>query len=221
MTAANKSIAWGDPTPTFTSSATGLISGHSLTGVTYTFEGTGSTSYGPSTTPPTSGGTYSITPSAATVTGGNQGNYSFTYINGTFTITPRAITITAAAKTKTYGDADPAFTYTVTSGSLGGGSLGGSLDRDAGEDVGQYNITQGSLDSSNNPNYTITFVGAKLTINKKTITVTADAQTKVYGDNDPELTYSSSGLINGDLLSGSMTRASGESVGTSKRKVSP
>ena len=38
--------------------------------------------------------------------------------NGTLMITPRPITVTADAKTKVYGDADPALTYQLTSGTL-------------------------------------------------------------------------------------------------------
>ena len=43
--------------------------------------------------------------------------------------------------------------------------------------------------------------------------VTADAQTKVYGSADPELTYQVSGLVGNDTLSGELTRATGEDVG--------
>jgi hypothetical protein len=53
-----------------------------------------------------------------------------------------------------------------------------------------------------------------LTITAKTLTVTADAKTKVYGSNDPAFTYATSGLKSGDSLSGSLTRDSGENVGT-------
>ena len=83
----NKSKVFGAADPTFTSSATGLVSPATLNGATYTFAGTGSTSYGPSTTPPTAVGTYSITPSAATLAGGGvASDYIFSYFAGTYTI---------------------------------------------------------------------------------------------------------------------------------------
>ena len=45
--------------------------------------------------------------------------------------------------------------------------------------------------------------------------MTADAASKVYGDGDADdLKYTSSGLINGDRLGGSLGRASGENVGS-------
>lgn len=88
VTADNKSKVFGAADPTFTASATGLVSPATLNGATYTFAGTGSTSYGPSTTPPTAVGTYSITPSAATLAGGGvASDYTFGYVAGTYTIT--------------------------------------------------------------------------------------------------------------------------------------
>ena len=41
-------------------------------------------------------------------------NYQFTYANGSMTVNRRAITVTAADKSKTYGDANPTLTYTIT-----------------------------------------------------------------------------------------------------------
>jgi hypothetical protein len=65
---------------------------------TYTFAGTGSTSYAASTTAPTAAGTYSITPSAATVTispAADAANYSstYTYYPGTLTITAAVVVV--------------------------------------------------------------------------------------------------------------------------------
>ncbi len=53
-------------------------------------------------------------------------NYTLTFVGGSLDISARAITVTADAKTKTYGDADPALTYQVTN--LVGGD---QLDRRA------------------------------------------------------------------------------------------
>ncbi|MFX6899539.1 MBG domain-containing protein, partial [Acinetobacter baumannii] len=41
-------------------------------------------------------------------------NYAITYVGANLTVTPRAITVTANAAGRTYGDANPAFTYGVT-----------------------------------------------------------------------------------------------------------
>src|SRR5204862_213794 len=127
-------------------------------------------------------------------------NYNLTFVPGTLTITQRPITVTADAKTKTYGDPDPALTYQITSGNLiSGDGFTGSLTRVAGETVGgsPYAIHQGTLTAGDN--YNLTYVSANLTITKRPITVTADNQTKVYGEADPTFSYQ---VTLGNLVSG-------------------
>jgi hypothetical protein len=103
-------------TITPTASVSGAVNGDSaVVGVTtFTFAGTGATSYGPSTSTPTASGTYSITPSASTVTispNADQSFYSVAYAPGTLVIlpTPRfAITVSDPishnSTSGTYGD---------------------------------------------------------------------------------------------------------------------
>ncbi|WP_164079307.1 MBG domain-containing protein, partial [Stenotrophomonas maltophilia] len=45
-------------------------------------------------------------------------NYAITYVGANLVVTPRAITVTADGKSRVYGDANPALTWQVTSGSL-------------------------------------------------------------------------------------------------------
>src|SRR5204863_7087322 len=54
-----------------------------------------------------------------------------------------------------------------------------------------------------------------VTLNKATLTVTADAKTKAYGDSDPALTYNLSGRTTGDTdtASGSGTRTPADTDG--------
>lgn len=82
------------------------------------------------------------------------------------TVNPKPITVTANNKTKTYGEADPAFDY-KSEGLVGSDTLSGQLARDAGEEVknGGYVINQGTLTNDNNRNYNITFTPGTLTIN--------------------------------------------------------
>ena len=84
VTAANQSILFGAPAPAFSVTYSGFVGAETpavLGGtVTYTFTGA-SPSYGPSTTPPTLVGAYSIKPG-----GYVTANYYITYVNGTFTI---------------------------------------------------------------------------------------------------------------------------------------
>src|SRR5262249_53973908 len=125
------------------------------------------------------------------VNDGNSGNnYSITFSNASSgVISIRPITVTADALTKTYGNADPAFTYQITNGSLvNGDAITGAMTRVAGENVGTYAIQRGALTAGSN--YDLTFVSANLTISARSITVTANSQTKEYGSTDPALTYS-------------------------------
>ena len=124
-------------------------------------------------------------------------------------IAAKEITVVADAKAKTYGEADPELTY-VAEGLVEGDALNGALARAAGEDVGEYDITIGTLA---NPNYDIAFTGAALVIEAKALTVVADAKNKTYGEADPALTYTATGLVEGDALEGALARAAGEDVG--------
>ncbi|WJQ53918.1 two-partner secretion system adhesin CdrA [Pseudomonas aeruginosa] len=150
----------------------------------------------------------------------NSGNYDLSYQGNNLTITKALLNVIADAKTKVYGDADPALTYQVSglkNGDTAGAVLnGGSLSRVAGENVGVYGINQGGL-SLVSANYDLSYQGNNLTITKALLNVIADAKTKVYGDADPSLTYQVSGLKNGDtagsILTGGLNRAAGENVG--------
>ena len=160
-------------------------------------------------------GTYAIGQGTLTA----NGNYTVNYIGADLTIGKKTLTVTAEAKSKTYGGADPTLTYTVSgleNGDTKETVLTGALTRAAGEDVGTYAIVQGTLAA--NGNYTINYNGADLTIGKKTLTVTAEAKSKKYGEDDPALTYTATGFESGDtkdtVLTGALTRKSGEAVGT-------
>ncbi len=137
-------------------------------------------------------------------------NFDVSYDLGTLTITPKAITVTADAKTKTYGDADPVFTY-KSSGDVAASSFTGTLSRSPGENVGNYAIGQGTLTAG--ANYSITYVPANLTILAKTLTVTANAVSKTYGDPDPALTFTYIGSVSTPTFTGTLSRAAGANAG--------
>lgn len=131
-----------------------------------------------------------------------------------FNVAPKAITITADAKSKSFGAADPLLTAQITSGTLSGSdTLTGTLSRAAGESIGTYLISRGTFGPGDN--YTVTYIGANLTISATTITVTAASKTKQYGATDPLLTYSHTPSLNpGDTFTGTLSRNSGENVGS-------
>ncbi|MCP8467047.1 filamentous hemagglutinin N-terminal domain-containing protein [Pseudomonas sp. ZM23] len=153
----------------------------------------------------------------------NSQNYLLQFEDGTFTITPATLTLDANDHTKIYGEVDPKLTYRL-SGLKNGETPesvlnGGSLERAPGENVGNYRIGQGDLglNGEMGQNYILTFNAGKMAITPAELVVTADHKTKVYGDADPELTYSYHGLKNGDsaagvLNGGSLSREAGENV---------
>jgi hypothetical protein len=159
-------------------------------------------------------GTYAI--EQGTLTAGD--NYDIVFVSDDFTINKAILTITADAnQSKGYGETDPVLTYTDSGyqGTDDNSILSGALSRIAGENVGTYAIEQGTLTAGDN--YDIVFVSNDFTINKATLTITADAnQSKGYGETDPVLTYTDSGYQHSDnnsILSGALSRAAGEDVG--------
>ena len=125
----------------FSLSATGVLSGTSLTIPTSTF--------------------------TAQITDANGCVATRTY---TIRINTIPITVTANALQKVYGTADPVLTYTVVPALQSGTSFTGSLVRAAGENVGTYAISQGSLSAGQL--YVITYVEANFTIIKANQTIT-------------------------------------------------
>ena len=134
---------------------------------------------------------------------------------GTLKIQPAPITVNANKQTKTYGDTDPVLSWKIGSGALfGKDQLIGNLSRAAGEDVGTYAISSGTLFAGGN--YKLTLNPAQLEIQPAPITVNANQQTKTYGEPDPALTWKigSGKLFGKDQLSGNLSRVAGEEVGT-------
>ena len=191
VTAVDKSKVYGDADPEFAATVEGLV-------------GTDTLNYTLTRTEGENVGEYEIT-----VTLGENPNYDVTAANGTFTITKKAATVTAVDATKVYGDADPELTATVT-GLIGEDTLNYTLARAEGENVGEYEIT---VTLGENPNYDVTATNGTFTITKKAATVTAVDATKVYGDTDPELTATVTGLVGNDTLNYTLTRTEGENVG--------
>ncbi len=192
VTADSQSMVYGDGVPTLTYTTSSLGAGTALTG-----------SLATSATSSSDVGGYGIT--QGTLTTAANPNYTVSYVGANLAITSRPVTVTADAQTQIYGNAVPTLTYTTTS--LGAGTaLTGSLATSAtsSSDVGGYGITQGTLTTASNPNYTVSYVGANLAITARPVTVTADAQTQIYGDAVPTLTYTTSSLGAGTALTGSL-----------------
>ncbi|KYG71348.1 putative secreted protein (Por secretion system target) [Roseivirga ehrenbergii] len=189
-TADDKSKTYGEANPTFTISYTGFVNGDDANAITT--EPTAST-----LADATAGvGTYDID-----LTGGVADNYSFNLSSGTLTIGKAVLTATADDKSKTYGEVNPTFTITYT-GFVNGDDANAITTEPtastlavATSGVGTYdiNLAGGAAD-----NYSFNLGRGALTINKATLTATADDRSKTYGEANPELTISYAGFVNGD-----------------------
>ncbi|MEI9992031.1 MAG: MBG domain-containing protein [Rhizomicrobium sp.] len=166
------------------------------------------TSTGAVATASVAGSPYTIAGTTGTLL--SLDGYAISFVNGALTVDTRPITVTADGQTRHYGDANPALTYVVGGDGLANGdALSGGLATVAGatSNAGDFAITQGTLAAS--ANYDLTYIGGVLTVDARPITVTADSQTRHYGDANPVLTYAvgGGGLVNGDALSGGLATA--------------
>ncbi len=144
----------------------------------------------------------------ANFTGTTWANYDVTYPNiGLLTVVKRTVKITVVDKSKSFGDANPAFTYTVAgvegdTGATTTTMFGGSTDKallegiynvvreGTNEAVGVYSnelkLSEKTDLNNNQKNvlkqYTIQEVKGKFTINAATLTVTPKKVTITYGE---------------------------------------
>jgi filamentous hemagglutinin family protein len=189
VTADVQSRIYGSANPTLSYTSSGLLNGDTLSGLLTT----------PATTT-SNVGSYGITQGSLAATS----NYTLSYVGANLAVTAAPLTVNANTQSRLYGAVNPALTY-LSSGLVNGDSLSGSLATTATttSNVGAYGITQGNLAATSN--YALSYVGANLNVTAAPLTVTANAQSRLYGATNPALTYVSSGLINSDTLSGVLT----------------
>ena len=194
----------------FTTSA--LVPGDSVTRVTLASDGAAADA-------PVSGSPYAIVASAAVGTG--LDNYTINYVNGSLTIDKKAASVTPNAASKTYGDADPTLTGTLT-GFLAADNITAAYSRVAGETVlgGPYTISAVLSPDTVLGNYDITYNTANFTIDKKAASVTPNAASKTYGDADPTLTGTLTGFLAADNVTAAYSRVAGETVAGSPYNIS-
>ncbi|MBI1203784.1 MAG: filamentous hemagglutinin N-terminal domain-containing protein, partial [Rhodopseudomonas sp.] len=183
-----------------------------INGETLTLSGSGSVA-----SADVSAGTQALTLGSLALANGSglASNYQIAVAGNTGKITQAllTLTITPDAATKVYGDT---LTFAGTeysqTGLVSGDAISGvtltSTGTVATANVGHYDIVSSNavFSSGSASNYNITYVTLTngLTVTARPLTVTADAQSRVYGDANPTLTYQvgGSGLVNGDTLSG-------------------
>jgi gliding motility-associated-like protein len=188
--AEDKSKTYGDSNPSLSISYTGFVNGDDQSVI--------DTAPVPSTTATVTSdaGTYPISLSP-----GSDNNYDISNTNGILTVNKATLIVAAENKTRVYGNANPEFTVSY-SGFLNNDNPdnldvkpAASSTETSGSDAGTYEIlVSGGTDN----NYSFDYTPASLVITKASLQVAADNKTKVYGSDNPELTYTYSGFVNGD-----------------------
>ena len=168
-----------------------------------------------------------VTLTGASLIGTDAGNYVLDSVATTTADITKCLVIVrpVSEQFKIYGDAEPTLTYTVDEpGLVGGDSFSGAPSRDQGEDVGFYEIRQGTLainDGNGGANYNMGFsIEVEFQIKPKHITGSFTTEDKVYDGTTAAtlLSHNLSGVLAGDLvsLSGGTASFSDKNVGEGK-----
>lgn len=198
VTAGDATRVYGTANPAFSAAIAGFVNGED----TNVLSGTLSL-----TTPAllnSSVGSYPIVPS-----GLSAANYTIVPQNGALTITRADLVVSVDSPSRAYGRPNPSL-----SGALNGVAVGDNLSATfataavSASPVGAYDILPVWSDPDNRlGNYSVSTNRGTLTILRAALVVSADNQTKVYGQPNPPLTGSLAGIENGDNLTAAFTTA--------------
>lgn len=199
VTANHDTRVYGAADPAFAAAITGFVNGETSAVVS------GAPGLTTHATVLSGVGDHAITPSVGTLA---AANYTFaTFVPGTLAITKAPLAVSAHNQTRAYGAANPALTAKITgfvNGDTAAIAVTGApavvTTATASTAVGTAPITA-TLGSLASGNYQFTeFNAGVLTITKAPLTVAADARSKVYGADNPALTATIAGFVNGETL---------------------
>lgn len=143
--------------------------------------------------------------------------YNLHFQSDSLRILAKSLTITPKALSKAYGSSEPLLLWHAQGFIPQDDStlVTGVLSRVSGEDVGKYAFQLGTLEA---PNYQIQLNAVdSFSITPVSLNIQADPITQVYGDDAAELSFSATGFVNledASVLSGSLSRVPGDTVGT-------
>jgi hypothetical protein len=189
VAADNQTRTYGATNPPLTGTLVGIQNSDNITG-----------SYSTLATVLSPVGPYAITPSL-TDPDGKLLNYTVTANDGTLNVTPATLIGTADNKSRLYGETNPEFTVTYTGfvntqkASIVTGTLISSTTAETNSPVGNYPIT---LSGQTAPNYTITYVDGTLSVTPAPLLVTADNNSRAYGQTNPIFTATIAGFVNAE-----------------------
>jgi type IV secretory pathway protease TraF len=200
---------YGQANPLLSGSITGFVGSDTLASAT-----TGTMAFSTPATSSSNVGSYAVIGSGLSA---NFGNYLFAQApaNATaLTIAPATLTVTANAVDRIYGQANPLLSGSI-SGFVGSDTLASattgtetfSTSATSTSNVGSYAVIGSGL-SANFGNYLFAQAPANasaLTITPATLTVTADAVDRIYGQANPLLSGSITGFVGSDTLASATT----------------
>jgi hypothetical protein len=129
---------------------------------------------------------------------GTASNYNLTLVNGALVIDKVNATVTANSANVMYTGQAQSITGFKATGLINNETIAVlrnvAVTGVTGLNAGTYINTVSGADN----NYNLTFVNGLLLIDKANLLVTADNQVRVYGNQNPTLTYTVSGYLNGD-----------------------
>jgi hypothetical protein len=217
VSADHKDKLYGETNPVFTASYSGFVNGET----TNVLSGAPDLETQATTNSPA--GSYAITITNGTLT---ASNYVFAFTNGTLTVGKAMVIVTAANATRAYGVTNPVFTAGY-SGFVDGdtaavlsGSPSLTTSATTNSSPANYTIvaTNGTLSSTN---YTFAFTNGTLTVIQAVLTAVADSQQRTYGQTNPVLTGTLSGVVNGDAVTASYTTMADSSSGVGAYAIQP
>jgi filamentous hemagglutinin family protein len=201
-TANAASMTYGGSVPSLSGSIAGFVNGDTQASATI-----GTLSFATLATSSSNAGSYAITGSGLTP----NGNYAIVQAAGNssaLTVNPASLTVNANNVSKIYGSANPilgvsyvGFVNGDTSASLTAQPTV-STTATTTSNVGTYPVTaSGAVDA----NYIISYTNGTMTVNKATLTETANAASMTYGGSVPSLLGSIAGFVNGDTQASATT----------------
>lgn len=196
VTAEDNTKVYGEKDPVFTYKATGLLEGDQVTGLLSRESGEDI-------------GTYPITQGTVTA----SENYTITFVGALFTITKKnleniSVIVNEAELVFDGKEKQPTVTVFYGEDVMPSSNYKISYSNNINAGVANLNVS-----AVNEGNYNFSSVSATFTISPAGLTVTAENNTKVYGEDDPLLTYQVTGLVDDEKLTGALSRESGENVG--------
>ena len=137
-------------------------------------------------------------------------NYALSYTNGTLTVGKADLVLVADDQSKVYGEDAPELTFHAV-GLLGSDTKASALSTapvltTAGKfaPAGTHVISIGGAVSDN---YALSYTNGTLTVGKADLVLVADDQSKVYGEDAPELTFHAVGLLGSDTKASALSTA--------------